>query len=236
MRPLLLALLLAPAAALAQGTVRYDVTTRLEFDLPPEVEHLRDQLPTRQTTQQLVVFDAAASLEREVADGDGALGTETTQVVVQRPRTVTHVRFADGARTQQIETYGRTFLVEDAPEPRRWRLTGQEAEYLGYPCLHAVSGADSTLVEAWFTPAIPVPAGPAPYGGLPGLILVVSEDGGRREFIAREVTVGPPDEAPAVPTEGRRMSRDAYTAMIEERLEASRDAWGSGATVIKTTR
>ena len=53
------------------------------------------------------------------------------------------------------------------PYQRKWKITKKSDTILGYPVIKAVDG--ETMV--WFTPDIPVPFGPARYGGLPGLIL-----------------------------------------------------------------
>ena len=48
-----------------------------------------------------------------------------------------------------------------------WQITNERDTILGFPVIKAISGN----VEVWFTPQIPVPFGPAGFGGLPGLIL-----------------------------------------------------------------
>ena len=49
----------------------------------------------------------------------------------------------------------------------KWQITNETNTIMGYPVIKAVS----KNVEVWFAPDIPVPFGPAGYGGLPGLIL-----------------------------------------------------------------
>ena len=49
----------------------------------------------------------------------------------------------------------------------RWQITKETDTILGYPVIKAVKG----YAEAWFTPSIPVPFGPADVHGLPGLVL-----------------------------------------------------------------
>ncbi len=72
---LLLVLLAIPTAVDAQeGTVRYDVTVKLDIELPPEVAARRDQLPSSRTFKRVLLFGESASLmkaaprEEEPAD------------------------------------------------------------------------------------------------------------------------------------------------------------------------
>ena len=39
---------------------------------------------------------------------------------------------------------------------------------------------DSIKVDVWFTPEVPVSSGPAGYGGLPGLIVFVDVNEGKK--------------------------------------------------------
>ena len=48
-----------------------------------------------------------------------------------------------------------------------WKITKETDTILGYSVIKAVS----KNIEVWFTPNIPVPFGPAGYGGVPGLML-----------------------------------------------------------------
>lgn len=73
---------------------------------------------------------------------------------------------------------GKNYLVHDSLNSD-WKVT-TESKYIGkYECFKAVSLCSSCKnnqeITAWFTPEIPVPFGPAGYGGLPGLILEVSK-------------------------------------------------------------
>ena len=73
---------------------------------------------------------------------------------------------------------GKMYLVHGSVESN-WKVT-TESKYIGkYKCYKAVSMCNSCntnqIVTVWFAPEIPVPFGPAGYGGAPGLILEVSK-------------------------------------------------------------
>ena len=238
MRPLTtLLLLLVPAVAAAQeGTVRYDMTVRLDVELPPEMAHMQDEFPSSRTVPKLLAFDETGSLMTEPPreDDETASRPRRVRMMSWRSEDATHADFETGTLTEKRDFLGRTFLVTGEPPALAWRLTDERVEFLGYLAQKAVTTRDSVGVEAWFTPEIPVPAGPGPYGGLPGLILVLTEDGGRRTFEAKEVSLGPLAEGAVVaPREGRRVTREEYDRIVEEKMEEMGADRRGGAVIIR---
>lgn len=221
--------LLAAFAAVAsvphaqQGTVLYDVTVKMDFELPPEMAAMRDQFPSSRTFQRVLLFDESASLMRAAPKEEEPASFESGGMRVMFRSNDEDVLYTDhdaGTSVYKRDFLGRTFLVEGTPDPLPWRLTDEQAEFLGYPCFKAVLQRDSTTAEAWFTPQIPVSAGPQHYGGLPGLILVLSENDGRRTFVATEVSLAElEDGAITAPTEGRRVPKEAYDQIVKEKME-----------------
>ena len=61
-----------------------------------------------------------------------------------------YVRYEEGFILEAREFLGRTFLIEEEGRAFRWRLTGEQAEYLGYVVQKATAEQDSSTVEAWF--------------------------------------------------------------------------------------
>ena len=133
-----------------------------------------------------------------------------------------------GVFTEPREFMGRTFHLQGESTRYPWRLVGEEHEFLGFLVHKAITVVDGTTVEAWFSPEIPVVLGPGPYGGLPGLILVVSVDRGRELYSATEVHIGEVSEPIGAPEEeGDVITPDAYEALVLERL-AELQARGRG--------
>lgn len=226
----LLCLLLSPVAfaqqdalqptPVLQGTVEYEMTVQVDIELPPEMAHMRDQFPSSHTARKQLLFSETASLMKDApkTDEDDEFGSRRFRF----GRSPDEQVFSDldtGTVVEKSSFMGRTFLIDGEAPLLGWRLTNEQAEYLGYPCLKATAMRDTVEVEAWFTSQIPVAAGPETYGGLPGLILVLIEDGGRRTYIAQSVSMDPlPEDALVPPTDGRRVTRDEYTAIVDERL------------------
>lgn len=67
--------------------------------------------------------------------------------------------------------YGKDFILEDAAN-YNWEITNEEKIIDNLITIKALGlTRDKQRIEAWFTPEIPVSAGPENFMGLPGLIL-----------------------------------------------------------------
>ena len=250
-----LALLLVAPVALAaqQGTITYTHSINIEIELPPELAMMAGEIPSAMTQDVLLHFDPSASLMVPAPLGKEARGSKQEKVKMEMAMYSEMVMFAGmsgmkfGVRTANgrapaaesyvdlgegriVETHdlmGRTFRVVDQRPEYEWRLTGEQAEHLGYMVIRATTEHDSTTIEAWFTPEIPVGGGPGPYGGLPGMILVVSVDDGHTKYFATEIALGDVEEGLIkTPDEGREMSREEYDELVAEKMEEMRKLMG----------
>jgi len=123
----------------------------------------------------------------------------------------------DGSYVEVREFLGRTFRISEDRPTFAWRLTGEEAKFLGYPVYQAIAKQDSTTIEAWFTPSIPVSAGPAQYGGLPGLILTLAVDSNRVVYSATAVDTTTPVEKIKAPSDGSKVTRAEYDKIVADK-------------------
>lgn len=234
-------LLLGALPALAQeGRVLYEETVKIEIELPPEMANMDIQIPDSRTSSKMVYFDETASLTKEVREEEQEqeISAESEgfgfRMRIEQPDNQTYVRFDDDTMVEQREFLGRTFLISDSVEVRSWRLTGERSVFLGYDCQKAVAMEDSVEIEAWFTTEIPVPAGPGPYFGLPGLVLLVSVDGGRNTLVAKEVVLEPlAENAPTAPEKGRAVSRAEFDKIVAEKMEEMGAQPGRGGNMMR---
>lgn len=125
----------------------------------------------------------------------------------------------DESYVEVREFLGRTFRIPEERPSFAWKLTGETASFLGYPVYQAVATQDSSSVEAWFTPDIPVSAGPAQYGGLPGLILTLAVDSNRVVYTATAVDLTTPVAALKAPSDGSKVTRAEYDKVVAEKQE-----------------
>lgn len=241
-------LMLTPFALSAQeGTIRFDRVVKIQFDAPRLPDRIRERIPEQGVRPMLLYFTSTESLmvpaqEAETAQrgAPAARGDRIRPAAfLQRIRAVSsrrsdgeeivqvHVDTPSGAVVESRRFMGRDFLIEDERPSFAWRLTPDQAEHLGLMVQRATTEHDGLQVEAWFTPEIPVQGGPAQYGGLPGMILVLSVNDGQLMYTATSVDLEGLD--PTVikkPTDGEEISRGEYEEMVEEKLEERRQLNG----------
>ncbi|MFT6138620.1 MAG: GLPGLI family protein, partial [Salibacteraceae bacterium] len=72
-------------------------------------------------------------------------------------------------------------------------------------------------VEAWFCPEIPIPTGPAGYGGLPGLIFAVEENKAASYIMtAIKFNINPKELSKIKrPNKGQFMTRIEYDKLLD---------------------
>ena len=241
-----LLLLLMPLLATAQeGNVLYEETVQIEIQALPGMEHLADQFPSSKTTTKQLFFNASSALIKDVQQEgenketsfESGGGTVRLHLMGNRAENATYTNFDEDVRIEKKDFLGRTFLITGTPEPLAWRLTDERSEFLGYLCQKATAIRDSTTIEAWFTPEIPIPAGPGQYGGLPGLILVVNENDGKRSIVAKELSLEPlSEEAIVPPTEGKEVTQAEFDEIVEEKMKemgVERSGKGGGRFIIR---
>ena len=244
-----LALVAAPAALAAQqGTITYTHVVKRDIKLPPAFARRAQGRTPTQTSTMLLHFSPANSLMTRGTDPSRETGPRFRRgdrgggVSDARPSRAgrwfgfgftpganadaasvlraAYVDYGEGMMVEARGFLGRTFRVTRERPSFAWRIGVEQAEHLGYTVMKATAEHDSTTVEAWFTPQIPIPGGPASYGGLPGMILVLSLNDGQTQYQATEVAlreleaglIGPPED-------GEEVSYEEFEQIVKERLE-----------------
>ena len=156
----------------------------------------------------------------------------------------------ENALIQSQEFYGKRFLVKDALYKIDWKL-GTETKKIGdYTCYKAkafvpivelnwynFSWSDLnedatekektaeeklTVVEAWYTPQIPVAQGPAEFWGLPGLILEVSVQ--NTTLLCSEIEINPKEKVTIIaPDKGEETTKNDYVSIVRKKMVEMRD-------------
>lgn len=148
---------------------------------------------------------------------------------------------------QAQEFYGKRFLVKDDLYKIDWNMGTETKQIGNYTCYKAkafvpkvelewynFSWSDlrnSTenkdgdknpeenliVVEAWYTPQIPVSQGPAEFWGLPGLILEVSS--GSTTLLCTEIEINNKEQvAIQPPTKGTEITKSDYNSTIKKKM------------------
>lgn len=230
----LFSVLSANPAAAQEGTIHYDRIIKIEVELPPEMESMRDQIPTENTTQMELRFNGMESTWKAAAeqedDGNRSFGRGGMRMMMSRARdqNVTWINHDEGLMTERRDFMGRTFLIKDDQPLLAWKLTGEQSEFDGYVVHRATAVRDSSSIEAWFAPEIPVSVGPGPFGGLPGAILVLTIDEGKTTFTATEIQMGAVEEGSIEePDDGREVTQEEFDEIVEEKRKEMEAQFGN---------
>ena len=77
---------------------------------------------------------------------------------------------------------------------------------------------------AWFTPDIPVSTGPSMYGGLPGLILEISDD--NVSILCKKVVFNPKDKINIkAPSKGKVVTKNEFEQISKDKAEEMREMY-----------
>ena len=84
--------------------------------------------------------------------------------------------------------------------------------------------AEIETITAWYSPQIPVSHGPAEYGGLPGLILELTND--RTVMLCTKVVMNPEKRIViSEPTKGEFVTKVEFENIVEVKVKEMRDMW-----------
>lgn len=114
----------------------------------------------------------------------------------------------------------RNYLVTTNTTDIIWEITNEQKMIGDFFCIKATTtvfahsitkGIYERTIEAWFTPSIPLPLGPRNIGGLPGLILELTYDGGKLTYYVESMDFNPDYELGVKkPTRGKTVSWEDY--------------------------
>lgn len=239
-----------------QGRVLYERTVQMQLRMRGMgmSEDAEQMLPRAHTSKLEVLFANDQSLRRavedeapdEISEAGGGIHFRT---MVADANDLTYVNLATGKVVEQREFAARSYIIADSVHKLNWKLTGQTTNILNYPCQQAVAQhigkrtmtsmengelktqqvADTSNITAWFTPAIPVPAGPDYQGQLPGLILGIDINDGRTVYKAVEVSGDVELSAVKAPSKGKKVTTQEFEAERDKMMaEMQRNNGGRG--------
>ncbi len=235
------ALLFLPFLAFGQnneGQVIYNETVKMNIQLPDDTpEEMKKMIPPSQTHAQILLFNAAECLYRDVTEGeeddinlhndDGNGGQ--IQIKMIRPQSNLYRDLKNDKVVESREFMGRDFLIKDDVENFKWKLAGEQKKILQYNCQKAILQDTTRKVFAWFTAEIPVDAGPAAFSNLPGLILELDIDNGARIYLASKVELPPPGKKSIeIPNKGKACTRAEYKKTVDEKMKEMNAEGGPG--------
>ena len=149
------------------------------------------------------------------------------------------------------ELFGKVFLVKDSIPESKWVLTGETRKIGIYNAYKATITKEveervmsfgnrsrtgeappnpperktrDVVMSAWFTPEIPIATGPSRYGGLPGLILEVSDD--QTTLLCTKIVMNPTDKVKIKkPKKGKIIATSDFLVLQDEKRIEAREMW-----------
>lgn len=234
-----------------QGTVKYELITKLDFSKRPgrgpDDQRFKDfiaSLPEESRIVKTLYFNETNSLYQEIATENAELDPKVRRATFfmsmgRKPRPAVeqvYLNLEKDKVVEQLDFMTRDFIVEGEKESNNWKLSMDKKKILGYVCMNAeaiiqVDSMKTDTIIAWFSPEIPVSTGPDRYYGLPGLVLAV-EKNGETILLASSIDFKTPvKELIVKPTEGKKVTKEELDKIIEEKVkefEATRGQGGHG--------
>ena len=211
------------------GTIVYQRTTTYSFDPTgnDEWDAYIKTLPTEGKFEKVLYFTPEASLYDESTFEKEALSIPQQKAMFMasygkppRPELKQlYCNYEEERKTALLEFMTREFLVESGLNAKGWKLDPSKRKIQEYVCMKATLNMKGNTVTAWFAPGLPVPAGPAEYNGLPGIVLAV-ERNEETILLAISIDLTPPlPEVLVKPNSGKKTSPEAFDRIVKEKVE-----------------
>jgi len=207
-----------------QGRIVYE--QKIDVWRQVKDENTRNMIPQYTTSRFELDFNRDESLfrhlpdEEDIRDKAGDDGDRHFVRVNMGGNTVTYHNYTTQQSIEQRELGPRKYLITDSLQHRDWKLDGETRTIKGYTC-HKALGKDGqgAAVVAWYTEDLPTPAGPGPYGGLPGLILELNINDGEIVYTAQDIGTGTEGkDLVRAPTEGKHIGRKEFQKMMDDQM------------------
>jgi len=106
----------------------------------------------------------------------------TNDYAHKREKAYIYKNYPEGKMTVTDGLSMQDYIYTDDLNAQEWQIEDSIKIILNYPCQKATCDFRGRKWTAWFTPDIPISDGPWKFGGLPGLIMEVSDHGGHYLF------------------------------------------------------
>lgn len=232
----------------SSGIIQYKEIIKMEFDIDvPEGIDLSSMLPESTTAYKELHFNKNQSVyldsktnqrsNQELESDDGSV---KIMIKMNDKEEIYYTDLNASILTHQTSFMGKEFLIEEPFDKPKWKLTGEKVSYLGYECHKAElifppteDDVDESIIVAWFAPSIQAQVGPRNYNKLPGAILMLSIDGDRYQYMAKEVNLNiDVSQKILKPSKGKGVSKAEYQQIIKAKKKEMKEMNG-GEFIIK---
>ena len=233
-------------SAQTSGEITYEETVKIQIELPEGMEQFKDKIPKSQKINKVLLFDQEANIYKDAPVDESANqeinmsgedGGMQIKMDFDRPESQIYNDVNSGASIEKRNFMDKKFLIEGKSKRYKWQMTTEQKTVLDYNCQKAIFQDTSQTIIAWFTPQIPISAGPSSYAGLPGMILEIDIDEGQRTIQATSVVLKELDKnAISAPAKGKKVTQEDFDKIVEEKTKELQEQYGGNGNVIIKTR
>jgi len=220
----LLPLYLSSRAQIKKGKVIYEQKADVYRRLPDP--GMKSMIPQFNKSRTELIFSGDVSLYKNIKEEEDIrdkAGEDNNRVIMKfgGGDDELYKDYTAGLETARREMGPKFYIITDTLPKQSWKLLPDTMTIRGYVCKKAMttSTREGKPVVAWYTEDIQVPAGPGPYGGLPGLIMALDVNEGEIVFSVLDMQTGVLDASIVrAPTDGKKISRAAFQKMMDEQM------------------
>lgn len=209
-------------------------STKVNSEMQKQITQLVNQQTQKEYELRFNNFESVFK-EKEILETPGYSLFPGATVTISGGFGALYENLKENRTTDQKDLYGKLFLVKDTLKKQDWKLEKETKNIGEYTCFKAtrtrISENASTgekkeiPIVAWYTPQIPIAFGPLGFGGLPGLILEITD--GDLSYLCNQIILNPKNGVDvAEPSKGKKVSREEYekietkkTKEIQERSD-----------------
>jgi Protein of unknown function (Porph_ging). len=241
-----------------EGKVIYERVAQMQMSIRGGNDQLAQMMPRSRKDKFELTFGNNQSIWKHVDEDDNTdeISGNGMQIRMVGPgqNDIVFHDFPSARKVEQRDMMDKKFIVTDSIRKLNWKLTGETQTILGHVCQKAVAQRtgkrtqmtmdngkmerkqvdDTTNIVAWFTPDIPVPAGPEVQGQLPGLILLLDMNNGRMVYKALDIQTKADVASIKEPTKGKKVTPDEFVKERDKMMEEmQKNNQGNGRNVIR---
>ena len=227
-----------PSKVTTSGKITYRENAKLQIKLEGDAAQFEDKMPKEQISGKVLFFNMDYSLyqsdasKNEDEEMENQSGLMKIKMVSGGENDKTFCDFKNNKKTEQKDFMTRMFLVEGELAPVEWKITSNYSTILGYSCQEAIHEDTVRTIKAWFTGAIPVSSGPAGYGGLPGMILQLDMNGGKRIITATNIESLSNPELIIKPKDGKKVTASEFKKIVDDKMKEMGEENGDGMHIV----
>ncbi|WP_207497085.1 GLPGLI family protein [Aridibaculum aurantiacum] len=207
-------------AQVKEGTILYE--RKMDMHRRIQDEQMKAMMPQFRTSKHQLLFSDSVSIykavqEEEAPDPFADGGGNRVMFRMSAGEGEQYRNFSNQRFIESRELGAKTYIIEDTIRQQPWKLTDETKTILNYSCKKATRKTErGQEVEAWYTEAIPCPAGPEGFASLPGAILQLNINNDEIVYVATAVSDKVNAKELKEPSKGKKVNRAEFAKLMQE--------------------